>query len=512
MGCSHHLGYVKVTYAALTIQEFPAQALLRLRPALAAEPLAVIHGDHPWEAVCSHNQSAFQLGLRTSMSRAEAESFSIPLLRRSPVEEQAAKAALLHHLDTVTPRIEEQSGPADCTWLLDLNGTERLFGPPQELAARIRKDVRALGFQCQIAVSSNFHAALCLSRSMPPGKSIRLIPLGSEQQALAPLPVTALEMTEEHAEILAAWGIATLADLAQLPADDLVARLGQPGRRLRQLARGEHPHLFVSIKVPFTLEEHLEFEHPVELLDSLLFAVNPMLAQLVLRAQGRSLALESIHLKLGLDNAIDKSVIHERRIKPSLPTTDRHLLLKLLHLALAANPPPAAVTSVSLYAEPAPVPRSQAGLFSPATPEPLGLDVTLARIGAMVGPEHVGKACLKDTHQPGSFTMQKFVLTAPSINPAPRPQPQLARRMLRPPTELTVLLNGRRPTSFFFNQRRYQVEQVFGPWHLSGDWWTAQPWSTERWDVIAGHTDSRLVCVLAQNLHSRQWFLEALYD
>ena len=88
-------------------------------------------------------------------------------------------------------------------------------------------------------------------------------------------------------------GYPYLGMLAALPEKELIARMGQAGKRLRQLARGEMPHLFQPVEPAFTLEEHMELDSPVELLDALLFVVNVMLEQLILRAKARVLALAS---------------------------------------------------------------------------------------------------------------------------------------------------------------------------------------------------------------------------
>ena len=92
------------------------------------------------------------------------------------------------------------------------------------------------------------------------------------------------------------WGITTLGELAKLKETELIARLGQPGKELRLLARGESPHLFTAIEASLTLEERMELDSPVELLDSLLFIMGVMLDQLIVRAQSRILALASITL------------------------------------------------------------------------------------------------------------------------------------------------------------------------------------------------------------------------
>src|ERR1700733_5821369 len=81
-------------YACLWARQFPAQALLRLRPELRSQPFALIEGERPLERSCTANRQAIALGLREGMSRAEAENFEIPLMRRSLIEEKTAKSAL----------------------------------------------------------------------------------------------------------------------------------------------------------------------------------------------------------------------------------------------------------------------------------------------------------------------------------------------------------------------------------------------------------------------------------
>ena len=99
---------------------------------------------------------------------------------------------------------------------------------------------------------------------------------------------------------------------------------------------------------------------------------------------------------------------HRLSIRPALPSMDRKFLLKLLQLEIAANPPPAAVVSLTLSAEAGQSSKVQLGLFAPQTPEPSRLDVTLARLKAIVGDDRVGSPVLEDTHRAGSFRMEGF--------------------------------------------------------------------------------------------------------
>ena len=50
------------------------------------------------------------------------------------------------------------------------------------------------------------------------------------------------------------WGITTLGALANLKETELITRLGQQGREMRLLARGESPHLFRAIEAAWRLK------------------------------------------------------------------------------------------------------------------------------------------------------------------------------------------------------------------------------------------------------------------
>ena len=88
-----------------------------------------------------------------------------------------------------------------------------------------------------------------------PARRIRVVPRGMECAALAPLPLTVLDLSPEHAETFSMWGITTLGALGNLAETELIARLGQAGKELRLLARGESPHLFTALEASFALEE-----------------------------------------------------------------------------------------------------------------------------------------------------------------------------------------------------------------------------------------------------------------
>ena len=67
-----------------------------------------------------------------------------------------------------------------CAFLcvLDIAGTEKLFGPAATLAEKLKNRVKALGITASVAVSRNFHAAICLARGMSANISTTVIHAG----------------------------------------------------------------------------------------------------------------------------------------------------------------------------------------------------------------------------------------------------------------------------------------------------------------------------------------------
>jgi protein ImuB len=253
----------------------------------------------------------------------------------------------------------------------------------------------------------------------------------------------------------------------------------------------------------------MALDSPVELLDALLFVVNGMLEQLIVRATARILALASVTITLKLEGG----ATHSRTIRPAKPTNDKQFWIKLLHLDLKAHPPQAAILALALNAESVSTSKVQLGLFSPQLPEPSRLDVTLARIRLVVGDENVGRAVLDDTHAPEGFHLEPF--SVPSTTPveAAKTKVSSALRQFRPVEPVSIIVQGGCPKSLVFRKRRYLVEHAYGPWLTAGEWWSPSLWECEQWDLIARSNDGlTLCCCLIHDLMQEQWQMVALYD
>jgi protein ImuB len=320
-------------YVCIHAPDFAAQAAVRLCPELRRRAIAVLDGDPPLEKVFAINLFARRAGLAVGMSRLQVESFDgVQMLQRSHESERSAQSALLECAAEFSPRIElvqsQQPEQTGGTAVLDIAGSDRLFGAAAEVADTLRKKIALHGMLVHVATSQNFYAAVCAARGL---SGTTDIPSGKEADVLGPLTLDVLDLSAEAASTLHLWGVHTCALLAALPEKELVSRLGQEGKRLWQLARGESQHLLVPLESEFdsALVQRYELEDPVETLEPLLFLLSRMLGELMQRAMDRAKAIASVQITLSLQTELHApSRFHERTIRPALPTQDLRALLK----------------------------------------------------------------------------------------------------------------------------------------------------------------------------------------
>ena len=154
------------------------------------------------------------------MSRLEVEELNeVCVLSRSIDTECAAKAVLLECVSHFSPRIEETYAENSCGFVLDIAGTERLFGPPATLAQGLRTAIISAGFRVSVAVSHNFDTARIKAEY---ARGISVIPENNEAASLATVPIDSLWLNDVHYETFVLWGINTLGELAEMPEEELI--------------------------------------------------------------------------------------------------------------------------------------------------------------------------------------------------------------------------------------------------------------------------------------------------
>jgi protein ImuB len=512
-------------FGCIYAPEFAVQAALHQNPALfLSQATAVLNGPDSLLKVIACNEPARSAGIAIGMTKLQAESCCEILLQNRDCEQEgSAQATLLDCAYKFSPRLEST---AHGTVILDLIGSSRLFGSPEKIGTALLTSARAHGFVAHVGIAANADAALHAARGF---EGLTVIPQGEEASVLGRLPIEVLQPPKEINKILAHWGITNFRSLASLPAVPLTERLGQQGLHLQRLARGEAQRELVPAEPPLIFRESMELEEPVDLLDPLAFILNRLLDQVMHRLRERSLATDHVLLDLTLElhqdrqvhkdlSAVNRTSQYQRTIKLPVPSQDAKTLFKLMQLDLSTHPPEGPVKKVAIEVFPARVRCVQTGLFQPLAPEPAKLELTMARLRAVVGGEdgqsrsRVGFARPLDSHRPDSFEVVPSSFAADSEY-KDRGTCQLALRMFRPALAARVEVRAGRPIIISFQQIRAKVERAAGPWRATGAWWEANDeWQHDEWDLYLNLDGAIALYRVFQNLRTRQWFVEGLYD
>ena len=402
-------------------------------------------------------------------------------------------AALVDCAGTFSPRVENTGAG---TVVFDVEGLERLFGGYSEIAEKIRDSVCARGLQANVAVAANADAAVCAARGFC---GVTVIQRGTEAARLRDLPLDVLKPSPEISEALERWGIRTLGAFANLPAVQVSERLGQEGVKLHKLAQGAGARPIIPHVAALRFVEVMELDYDITTIEPLTFILSRMLDQICSRMRSRNVATHEVRLVLGT---------YVRTLNLPIPVRNSRLLTKLFILDLEAHPPGIAIKRVEVEAIPVKPRVVQNGLFVPLSPEPEKLELTLARLKAVVGEENVGSAEIIDTHRPDAFSVIPFGRRLRESTQRNSINLRLTLRLFRPPFDATVQLHNQIPTWIAFHGRHGSIATASGPWHTSGDWWRPTMWDREEWDVEVADMLYRIY----YDVHLDRWYAQGVYD
>jgi len=381
----------------------------------------------------------------------------------------------------------EQTAPD--TIVFPIDGLKRLYGKPEQIAQAIAQHA---GAAVNVAIAETAESAILAAHNFPG------ITVGPE---LDHLDISTLPITEEMLETLDTWGIRDLQELAGLPETGIAERFGEAGVHLQQLAKGATHRPLRVFQQATTYDDRIELDHPVDLLDPLLFLIARMLAEQCEKLQAHGMAANEVTVHLELDDKTE----HSRTLRLPIPMRESKSLLKLLQMDLEAHPPQAATLALSLSLKPV-LPRTvQTGIFLPATPAPDKLELTLARIRGIVGENNVGIAELMDTHHPHPY---RLAASQPKITDSQPWTDRQAFRYFRPPIAAKVELQRDRPARIAALGIYGKVLNAAGPWRSSGGWWTQTVWNRDEWDVTLSY--GALYRIYREP--SQNWFIEGSYD
>ena len=507
---------MRVAYAHLA--RFPVQRRLKELPSLAGQPLALIEESRGQRRVAFASTAALKAGVRPGMVLAAACAL-VPELEAHAYQPEADRQALVslgEVLMAVAPAFMLDA--PDGLWL-DASAARLCGGEPQ-LAERIVALCQEQGYWARVVVGGELFTTRALARYGTQKASA--VPTGAAAQALAGLPLLALDVPEHvAARAFSELGLATLGAVAALPTSAVVARLGASGLRAHRLARGEDDSRFVATPPAEVLEESLELEWPADALGPLLFPLKTVFDRLCARLSGRRRAAVKLRLHLKLDPEGEE----ELPLTLARPSAMSRMLLDLVKHRLEdltlRNP----VGAVRVTVEESCEDRAQQRVLGDAPEGDASLDVVLSRLATALGEDALFTPVLEDEHRP------EDAYAAAEFHPPERPTglfaeqdrsarqeaqavaPHLAERPTRlfpKPATLDVELDGQgAPTSARIQGRRRRVLSLAGPERLGGAWWEKTPFKRDYYRVFFEGIGPVWIY---RDGHDGRFYLQGLFD
>ncbi len=459
------------------------------------------------------NREAEACGLRPGMnaSQALARCKALELLAASATSEMLLEEVLLRFVETLSPRVERQDA---ARWVLDLRGLR--VGDWREWGAKALEGLREReGVEAVFGIAPGRGLAWCAAQRASP-----VLVVEEEAGFAQELRFEEVGVSAQLQQHLYDWGLLTLGDLLRLPRQAVLERLGSEAASLWELARDNRESVLRLERFPQPLEVELDFEHPAESVEAVLFVLNRLIEQLCSRLRLLQRVAVEVRLKLSLESGQS----YERAFTLPAPSREEGVLLRILETHLETLQFESAVTAAGLRVKEVPPTAQQLGLFENPLRDPNRFGETLARLKAMVGEGGIGVPVLSNTHRRGAFTLAdpQLILGGTPRGALPPGDGReggvllgLPLRRFRPPIEVRVGLREHQPAEVFWGGEHFVVQACSGPFRFGGEWWDVFGWQREEWDVLLGGRERgmyRLGChAWKQGEGSRRWFLEGCY-
>jgi len=381
--------------------------------------------------------------------------------------------------------------------LFDVAGLERLVGDANRIAQSILEHLQTNEVAGNVAVAKTIDTAILLARQKQ-GLNHTIASPAEFQK----LPLRDLDIENDSLGIFHDLGIHSIADLRQIPKDDLINRYGPEFYRVLDIIEQNHSSFLRPNIKESTVEWRYELDFAVDDFGQLIFILNHGLDDMLGRIAHYGLSTEQLDIDFKLNDKTSRSY----EIKTSFPTLDKTFWLKLVNLRVSLDPPQAAIKAVSVTAHFTKPRPTQKGLYAVSRPAPESLLLTVNKIKNLVGEENVGTPVMLDQRLAEPFGLDADKLPQGKETEATAADPIIAFNYFHPPIRAEVLV---RESRLVFIRTQYfsgHVTQYSGVWKANSKWWD-RSWKTQEWDVeVENHGVYRLCKV------DKEWFLAGEYD
>lgn len=289
--------------------------------------------------------------------------------------------------------------PCALLWI-EIGASLRLYGGLEALLADFDAAFAETGHAGRRGVAPTIEAAALFARS---GLAQPVAERAALPEALAALPLEALDLPPAQAEALKAIGLGRIGELLALPATALGRRHGPKlGEHLDRLL-GRRPDARPRWRLPPKYQRRFDLLGEVEHTEGLLFPLQRMTRELAEYLRARDSGLQDFRLVLTHGRASGGARQADTVLELHLATPGREAerLLRVLRERLARTPLPAPVRTLKLQAERFVDPtQGQGDLFDPTPRDDEAWSQLIEKLVARLGAESVSALGLVADHRP----------------------------------------------------------------------------------------------------------------
>ncbi|MFK0090288.1 Y-family DNA polymerase [Pseudomonas sp. NPDC090755] len=423
-------------WACILLPQLALDAVLRGRDDPDA-PLVLLSGPAQRRVLQAVNPAAAALGLRAGQPLTTAQSLAghFTCVEHDP----AAIEPLQQLLAAWAYRFSSQvSLHYPRVLLLEVESSLGLFGPWPAFEARLRAELRALGFRHRIVLASNPVAARMLANCHD---GLALDSPEQTRAALEQLPIERVGLPAEAASAFARMGLCRLGQVMALPREALARRFAAAVQLHLDRLLGVRPMALAFYLPPDRFDARLELNFDVESHQALLFPLRRLINDLAAFLAGRDCGVQRFTLHLehaeGPDTCVVVGLLAAER--------DPLMLFELARGRLEQLQLGAPVRNLRLLADdlPAFVPQ-HSELFDPRPQQNQPWEQLRERLRARLGDGAVRSLAAEADHRPEcAWRLDGVSKPAPTLT-APRPGWLLAEPQALPGVGVTLLAGAER--------------------------------------------------------------------
>ena len=482
-------------------------------------PLVVVAKIDNALRVTAVNGRAAEMNLAAGMPLADARAMipSLVVVEADEAADEKLLEAIADWCDRFTPFVALDPPYG---LLLDVTGAAQLFGGERTLIDIVRASIAKQGFTVKAALAGNSSAARALARYADGA----IVEPGEEAQAVAPLPIAALNLDASALHGLKRAGLKTVGHVASRTRAELAKRFGSGMVALLDCALG-HAEKPISPRrvLPDYMAEH-RFPDPVVteavIADSILALAKTLAGILETRGEGAR-ALQASFFRAD-------GVVRRIGIETGRPLRDPLLVEKLFRerLEALADPldPGFGFDLIQLEASRSERFDAEMLRFEDSDDGKKEIAYLIDRLAARFGPQRVLSFCPLDTHIPeaqGAAIPAQYAKSTElawqklrGANEAPR----RPLRMFAKPEPIEVMAEVPDGPLLRFRWRRvsHAVARAEGPERIAMEWWRHREPSPTRDYYRVEDSEGRRFWLYRDGLYGREtdrprWYVHGLF-